>query len=763
MHLYALCTSLWNLALIALTMSAQLASAAPSWTTEPFSPPAYPLAVRSPYLSCWLPQGNGTALNADWPRFWEGSILGWAGYIRVDGAVYTFLGSPSVSGPTLAVQKSAMFTSTQSVFILTAGGVDLIAAFLSPVEPDDMVKQSTPFSYLSLIAQSNDGASHSVQLYTDISAEWVSGDNSLIANWTTSIGDIVTHQVQLQDQTHYSEASDHIQHGAAYYSTKAATGLTYQTGSDQNLRTQFVQNGVLLNTQDTDYRAVNDDWPVFALARDMGNVTSATEPFVMSIGHAREPAVQYIVSGGVLQDRSLYFWSAYATIADAISFFLNDYASALSRATAFDSKVATDAAEVSSSYGGIVALSIRQAFAAMEITISKTSTGWNTDDVLVFLKEISSNGNTNTVDVIFPAWPLYLYTNPTIGKNLLLPALQYQVTGQYPNKWSIHDMGAHYPRAIGHNDGQDEAMPLEECGNMLIMTLSHYQHTGDLYIINSYAQLLDQWTQYLIEEALIPANQISTDDFAGPLVNQTNLAIKGIIGIRAMAEIACLLGQHEKSANYTSIAQSYVAQWQSLATSFDGRHLTLSYGNNTSWGLTYNLYAEKLLGFNLFPQSVYDMQTAWYQTVIQEWGFPLDTRHTYTKTDWSIWTAATVSSTNVRDQFIGAIYNYASNGKNKAPFSDWYETTTGEVTGFRARPVVGGHLALMKGVLPTASAKSAKFKRAENGTCGILQSSGVGTSLPTANNTRNSGSKRREVMMTGWIAGVAGMVIGLLR
>lgn len=258
----------------------------------------------------------------------------------------------------------------------------------------------------------------------------------------------------------------------------------------------------------------------------------------------------------------------------------------------------------------------------------------------------------------------------------------------------------------------------------------------------------------------MPASQISTDDFAGPLVNQTNLAIKGIIGIRAMAEIACLLGQQAKSANYTSIAQSYVTQWLPLASSSDERHLTLSYGNNTSWGLAYNLYADKLLGLNLFPQSVYESQTAWYQNVIQTWGFPLDTRHTYTKTDWSIWTAATVVSTSLRDQFIGSIYNYASNGKNNVPFSDWYETVTGKTVGFRARPVVGGHLALMPGVLPASTVSSAKFRRAENGACGVLiQNSGIGTSVPTAGSPN---SAQRGELSAGLGIGMALLLIGSL-
>jgi hypothetical protein len=49
--------------------------------------------------------------------------------------------------------------------------------------------------------------------------------------------------------------------------------------------------------------------------------------------------------------------------------------------------------------------------------------------------------NVNTVDVIFPAWPVLLYTNPTLGKYLLEGLFRYQASGLYPNKWSVHDLG----------------------------------------------------------------------------------------------------------------------------------------------------------------------------------------------------------------------------------------------------------------------------------------------------------------------------------
>lgn len=66
---------------------------------------------------------------------------------------------------------------------------------------------------------------------------------------------------------------------------------------------------------------------------------------------------------------------------------MNDYSNALSRAQAFDAKLQSDASAISSDYAEVVALSVRQAFCAMEITISKNgANSWNTSDVLVFLK-----------------------------------------------------------------------------------------------------------------------------------------------------------------------------------------------------------------------------------------------------------------------------------------------------------------------------------------------------------------------------------------
>lgn len=102
--------------------------------------------------------------------------------------------------------------------------------------------------------------------------------------------------------------------------------MTYQTGQDAVVRAQFVNYGVLSNAEDTNFRAISHDWPVFAFAHDLGTVSiAATDPLIYTVGHVRDPAIQYIIANNVYQPRSVYFWSAYSSVADLVRkyFFLN--------------------------------------------------------------------------------------------------------------------------------------------------------------------------------------------------------------------------------------------------------------------------------------------------------------------------------------------------------------------------------------------------------------------------------------------------------
>jgi hypothetical protein len=222
-------------------------------------------------------------------------------------------------------------------------------------------------------------------------------------------------------------------------------------------------------------------------------------------------------------------------------------------------------------------------------------------------------------------------------------------------------------------------MPWLVGGNMIIMTLAYAQRTNDIAYLTMHYKILNQWAQYLIEEALYPAYQMSTDDFAGWLSNQTNLALKGIIGIEAMASIANLTGNAADGARFANIAHSYISNWQVLGIAADAKppHTTLSYGVNDTHGILYNLYSDRLLNLSLVPQSIYKMQSAFYQIIEQKYGIPLDTRHNYTKSDWEMWAAA-ISSESTRNMLIQDLAKWINETPTNTACTDLYDTRNGE-------------------------------------------------------------------------------------
>lgn len=379
---------------------------------------------------------------------------------------------------------------------------------------------------------------------------------------------------------------------------------------------------------------------------------------------------------------------AYSTAEDAMVAFYNDYSTATSDSASLDSQIESD----TSSAGGqnltiIDSLAVRQVFGTVAPAVG-------TEQTYLFMKEISSDGDTNTADVIFPAMPIFLYLNETLLKLLLDPLYINQESGLYPNTYAEHDLGV-WPNALGYPSGNDEEMPLEECGNMIIMTLAYAQRSGDTDYLSKHLPKMEQWAGYLVNESLIPQNQISTDDFAGSLANQTNLALKGIIALKAMGEIGTLTGDN---LTYGATADSYLPQWVSygLNNASDPPHTMLDYNDPTSHGVLYNLYADRLLSLNFVYDYIYTIQSNFYPTVAEAFGVPLDTRHDWVKSDWEMFAAA-IAEESTRTLLIDLLAKWINETPQTTPFGDLFVGETGDYTGtdFTARPVVGGMFALL--------------------------------------------------------------------
>ena len=374
--------------------------------------------------------------------------------------------------PQVADQTSFEYTSTRSIFQFDVGGLlSLEVLFLSPISPNDLSRQSAPVSYLSVSVSSKDGNDHDVQIYTDVSAgkcrktvcpiritdlatEWASGDRSQQVEWSYSTaGDTAYHQFARQTQAAFSEQGDQAEWGDWYYAASSTDSLTHKSGADTDVRSQFANNGALDNSADSAYRAINDRYPVFGFSDNIGLVGSSSKSSLFTIFHAQAEAAQFNTGSGLKAVPS-YWREQHSKNEDALAFFHDDFKDIHDKSVELDAQVSKDAERVGGQdYVTMLALAARQAWAATQVAGTST-------DPYIFMKEISSNGNMNTVDVIYPSSPLLMYFNPSWLKLLLDPVYIVMENGLWPEEFSIHDIGFHYPNATGHASEETQEMPV---------------------------------------------------------------------------------------------------------------------------------------------------------------------------------------------------------------------------------------------------------------------------------------------------------------
>ncbi|OSD07070.1 hypothetical protein PYCCODRAFT_1464180 [Trametes coccinea BRFM310] len=650
-----------------------------------------------------------------WPLFRGNVNLRWAGKVRVDNQTYAWMGEDYSSK--LVNATGLQITPTRSIFFMQAGPMNITVTFLSPIEPSDWVLQSLPFSYMSFEAIATDGRPHEVQVYSDISADWLSGDRSSAVRWSqNATNGSIYQEINLQSPQSFVEIQGQAQDGAAYYAMAKRDGLTWQIGQNQTCREQFSSNGSLANTVSTSFTPIESSGgdTVFAFAVKLGTIERTASPVTWSIGYVRNPTIQYTVANGSTQKLSPYFVKQYGNdIEKAIETVTGSYPEILQRAIEFDEAIVGNASKISSQYADLVSLALRQTMGALDFTVSTNPDGTtNASDVRVFMKDVNGNaqmpdgqflhGRVNPVEKMYAAMPALLYVNASIIGFLLAPLLDAQdlVTDM---SYAAQDIGVAYPNATGirgpHNQG------IEQTGNMLIMLYAHARFSGDGSLINAHYNLAKRWADYLVAQSLTPTDQSTADNQGG--ANMTNLAIKGIIGVKAMAEISRVLGESMDAQQYDKHAAALVSSWQSLATSTDQEHLLGYYGDEQSWTLMYNIYADRLLGTEIISQTLLQRETAFYQNLIQSaqisGSTPLDTvLGNMNSPAWELFTAAFVQDELVRDSFIEKAWETAVMSSELSPFSATYYTTVNNETiaNGSAGPAVGAMYALLALNLP---------------------------------------------------------------
>jgi hypothetical protein len=642
--------------------------------------PATPLVLHDPYFSVW---SFDDQLASAPTRHWTGAEQQLSGSIRIDGQTFRFMGRDP-RGPALP-QLSREIWPTRTIYEFEGSGIHLTATFFTPALPQDLDVLSRPLTYLSWTVRSVDGRSHSVELYFDASAQLaVDNDQESVVWGTSHVGDLTVMHVGTNSQSILAKAGDNlrIDWGWADLALPPQPGM--ETGTiGVTERDRFMKDGGFTTSDDLAMpRAPRNNLPLLAVRFDLGEVSATPVTRRAMLAYDDIESIEF------LHRRLPAYWRRNGmTMAELLQTAEREEPALRKRGEAFDRAIVSSLEETGGEhYAQLAILAYRQTLAAHKLVADIDGTP------LLFSKENFSNGCIDTVDVTYPSAPFFLLFNPKLLEAQLRPVMEYAGLPRWRWPFAPHDLGT-YPLANGQVYGggertEEDQMPVEESGNVLILFGAIAKAEGNANFASQYWPLLSRWAAYLREKGLDPENQLSTDDFAGHLAHNTNLSIKAILALGSYSQLASRLGKTDEASSYHQAAQQMASTWLHMAA--DGDHTKLAFDRPGTWSQKYNLVWDRILGLNLFPPSLSESEIRFYLQHQNPFGLPLDNRKTYTKLDWITWTATLATRRQDFDALIDPLYRYITESPSRVPLSDWFETTNGAQVGFQARSVVGG-------------------------------------------------------------------------
>ena len=596
------------------------------------------------------------------------------------GGAYTDFGLYSKvktdnGGIQLAVQKSIDVLATNTYYTFVCGPVELDLVFTAPMLIDDYDLLSAPVNYISYQVRSTDGRAHDAQLLLTASPLIAVNKAAQPTVTTQEEHRGVTYlKTGTIEQPILAKTGDGICIDWGYLYLPNINGDVAIT-HDELLRKTFTTTGRLPEGERRVAASKPEEMPTLAYRHDFGKVTQASSYAL--IGYDEIEDIEYFYK------RYKGYWAheGAVTIFDMMQRMNREYSGIMKRCRQLDKTIYDDAfAAGNKQYADILSACYRHVIAAHKLFRDDEG------NLLFFSKENNSNGCVNTVDLTYPEAPLFLCYNPELQKAMMTSIFEYSYSGRWTKPFAAHDLGQ-YPKANGQVYGGD--MPLEEAGNMITLAAMLCLIDGNTGYVDKYWDIITTWANYLSDNGQDPTNQLCTDDFAGHWAHNTNLSVKAIMGVAGYALMAQLKGLDDVYNKYMNRAREMAVKWEQDAR--EGDHYRLAFDRPDTWSQKYNMVWDKLWKLNLFPNGAMEREVKYYLTKQNRYGLPLDIRRDYTKSDWIMWTAAMSKDKKTFVKFVEPLYNYMNETESRVPTSDWYDTKTALMVGFKARSVIAGH------------------------------------------------------------------------
>lgn len=618
--------------------------------------PSTPIITVDPYFSVWSERSV-----LDNTVHWTGAPNSMSGRVFVDGAEYHFFGlkTSEEAIPNMQIEK----TETDAFSTIVSYTNDLIrltVRFTSPLLPNDLYYASRPVAYCNVSYESLDGKPHCVSCKITASEE-------LVLN-RKGEGRALAHKVDL----------------AGFTAIKMGNGIQrplWRSGDDVRIDWGYLYlavrgSGIAEHTMLADMYAI-------------GIEAEVKQEALFLIAYDDIYSIQYFG-----ENLSAYWKKDGKTMEDAIVEAADEYVALTARCNAFSEQLKKDATVCGGEkYAELLLLSVRQVMAAHKLVADRDG------NALYISKECFSDGCAATVDVTYPSAPMFLLYNPELLKGMLRPVMRYADTEEWICDFAPHDLGI-YPLlngqlyGVSRADGKtqidiDRQMPVEECGNMLILFSAICDAENNTSFAEQYLDYIKQWNGYLIRYGIDPENQLCTDDFAGHLAHNVNLSIKAIMGIVAYSRMMNRLGETEEAESAMKTAKEYAESLLQRAANSDGSY-RLAYNCPETFSLKYNSVWDKIWHTEIFPERFYQGEIARYKKELLPYGVPLDSREKYTKSDWLVWVASLAENREDFNLFTDTLWSAYHTMRTRVPMTDWYYCDTSETCGFRNRTVLGG-------------------------------------------------------------------------
>lgn len=616
--------------------------------------PAYPLITVDSYFSVWSTSNNLTDSDI---KTWYSKTCFLIGKAEIDGKGYMFMGSAADMKLPPMAQTDVTVKSFSTVYTFAAAGVCLKAEFFTPVLPTDLDMLSRPASYMRIGLESQDNARHEVKITVSASQDFC-----------------VERKLQNCVLTETAEIGNGISAMKMGGVEQAILGYSGDAhGIDWGYFYLASNKGTVSGTEMADRKFLKAELPL-----DTGKNNTATVVFayddIYSVKYFGEPLKAYWKRNG-------------DTCEQIIGKAFSDYDTFKARCDEFDEALCREAISAGGErYAELLRLAVRQIMAACKLVIKKNG------EILYITKECLSNGCAATVDVAYPTIPFFLLYNPALAEAMIRPIYEYVRSGKWPYEFAPHDLGT-YPilngQVYGSGFKMSMQMPVEECGNMLIMTAAVTKAVGSEKLFTEYRDIADRWAKYLSEFGADPDNQLCTDDFAGHLAHNCNLALKSIVALAAYSRLCKIAGDNDKAQYYEELAKKNAAEWAEKAAVGDGTY-RLTFDNRDTFSMKYNAVWDGIFGLNIFPDDMWTDEIKGYEKHFNPYGLPLDSRSDCTKSDWMIWTATLSDNQEFFKKTVDALWLNYNLSPSRVPLNDLFSTVTSLQIHFQHRSVQGG-------------------------------------------------------------------------